>query len=59
MVGRNRGAAGDLRQEHSLAVNYLLEGHDNKLTFEVSRLSLARAGKPDLSEIRDRSQWDV
>ncbi|MCP5119809.1 MAG: porin, partial [bacterium] len=51
--------AGNLRQEHTFVVNWFFEGHDNKLTFDVSRLSLARIGRPDLSDVRFRAQWDV
>jgi hypothetical protein len=40
-------------------VNYFFEGHDDKLTLEIGRDSLARAGLPDLSFTGCRLQWDV
>ena len=49
----------DLQQEHSIVVNWFFEGHDNKLTFDAGRVSLARVGGPDLSRIRYRVQWDI
>jgi len=58
-VDRNVGVPGTLTQEHSIVLNVFIEGHDNKLSFEVGRLSLARVGKPDLAELRYRFQWDV
>ncbi len=58
-VDRNVGVPGTLTQEHSIVLNVFLEGHDNKLSFDVGRLSLARVGQPDLYEYRYRFQWDV
>jgi len=58
-VDRNVGVPGTLTQEHSIVVNVFLEGHDNKLSFDVGRLSLARVNQPDLYEYRYRFQWDV
>lgn len=49
----------DLQQEHSIVVNWFFEGHDNKLTFDAGRVSLAQVGGPDLSRIRCRVQWDI
>ncbi len=58
-VDRNVGVPGTLMQEHTVVVNVFIEGHDNKLSFEVGRVSLARVNQPDLGELRYRFQWDV
>jgi len=58
-VDPNTGRPADLRQEHTVVFNWFFEGHDNKLTLEAGRLSLARPGRPDRSEFRYRVQWDV
>lgn len=54
-VGRTR----DLRQETALVANWFFEGHDNKLTFDVSHLTLDRTSQPGLSANLIRLQWDV
>ncbi len=48
------------REELSLAANWFFSGHNNKLTFDVSRLTLDDAvlGQ-DETENRVRVQWDV
>ncbi|MFK7957797.1 MAG: porin [Lysobacterales bacterium] len=48
------------REELSLAANWFFSGHNNKLTFDVSRLTLddVVTGR-DESENRVRVQWDV
>jgi len=53
------GVPGNRLQEHTVGLNWFLEGHNNKITFDVGRLMLAREGMPDLSEVRYRVQWDV
>lgn len=53
------GLARDLRQETALVANWFFEGHDNKLTFDFSKLTLARAEQPGLSANQVRLQWDV
>ncbi len=58
-VDHNTSAPNDLLHEFAFAVNWFFEGHSNKLTFEVSRLRLNQTGKPDLSDTRYRTQWDV
>jgi hypothetical protein len=59
VVDPNASVAGDLRHEHAFAFNWFFEGHENKLTFEVGRLSLDRPGLPALSRLSYRLQWDV
>ena len=51
--------SGDLQQEHTVVVNWFFEGHSNKLSFDVGRVSLTEAGKPGLSAMRYRMQWDI
>lgn len=51
--------ARDLRQEHSIAMNVFLEGHDNKFTFEVSRLGMQHPVIAGLHRYRYQIQWDV
>jgi hypothetical protein len=53
------GVPGNRLQEHTVGLNWFLEGHKNKITFDVGRLTLAREGMPDLSGTRYRLQWDV
>jgi hypothetical protein len=50
---------GDLLQEHTAVINWFFEGHNNKLTFDAGRVSLAEAGRPDLHGVRFRAQWDI
>jgi hypothetical protein len=41
-------------------VNLFIEGHDDKWTFDVSRLSLQQPGAVGgLHDFRYRLQWDV
>ncbi|MEM7613191.1 MAG: porin, partial [Pseudomonadota bacterium] len=48
------------REELSLAANWFFSGHNNKLTFDISRLDLDdRVIGRDESESRVRVQWDV
>jgi hypothetical protein len=47
----------DLRQEHSFAVNVFIEGHDNKFTFDLSRLSAQ--GSTGFARLRYRLQYDI
>jgi phosphate-selective porin len=48
------------RQEYTLAANWFIAGHNNKLTFDYSYLTLddGLVGR-DVSENRIRLQWDV
>lgn len=45
--------------EHTLALNWFFRGHDNKLTAEVSHLSMERAGIDAGDRNIWRLQWDV
>jgi len=48
------------RQEFTLAANWFFRGHNNKLTFDVSRLRLEDDFfNDDESETRARFQWDI
>ncbi len=50
----------DRRQrELTLAGNLFINGHNNKLTVDVSRLDLDYTGAADESDTRWRVQWDV
>ena len=55
-VDPDRARQDDRVTEVSFVVNWFLEGHDNKLTFDVGRFGLAQA---DRSGIQFRMQWDV
>lgn len=57
-VDQNAAVAGDTQRETTLAFNLYVAGHDNKLTFDVSRLTLNPTGG-DLDDTRWRLQWDV
>ena len=58
-VDPNTAIPSEFRQEHTVLVNYFFEGHSNKLSFDVGRVSLDRADMPNLSVWRYRVQWDV
>ena len=49
----------DRRHELTVAVNWFVAGHRNKLTLDASRLRLEVPGETDLAENRVRLQWDV
>jgi len=49
----------DHQQENTIAVNWFFEGHNDKLVFEVGRLSLQQPAGPDLHTTRYRVQWDI
>jgi hypothetical protein len=48
-----------VRKETTFGVNWFFARHDNKLTFDVSRLSLERVESPPLDDSRVRLQWDI
>lgn len=50
---------GDSRKETTFGVNWFFARHDNKLTFDVSRLSLEQVESPPLDDSRVRLQWDI
>ncbi len=56
-VDPNLNVAHDLLQTHTVAVNYFLEGHSNKFTFDVARIKLNTL--PGYGETRYRVQYDV
>ena len=58
-VDPDRARQYDRVTESSFVVNWFLEGHDNKLTFDVGRFGLAQADGADQSSIQLRVQWDV
>lgn len=45
--------------ESTFVVNWFMEGHDNKLTFDIGRRGLARPSGSDLSRYQIRFQWDA
>ena len=49
----------DWQQELTGALNWFFRGHANKVTLDVSRITLQRADAPDLARSRVRLQWDV
>ena len=58
-IDPNRTQQDDRITEVSLVVNWFLEGHANKLTFDVGRFDRAQADGADRSRIQIRTQWDV
>ncbi len=42
-----------------LAANWFFAGHDNKRTFDYSRLTLDQREGPRLVDHRIRAQWDI
>jgi hypothetical protein len=58
-VDPDTSVGGDRREELTGAVNWFFRGHLNKLTLDVSRLTLEQAAAPDLVSHRARLQWDV
>jgi phosphate-selective porin OprO/OprP len=59
VVDPNTAKPGDVRGEHAFVINWFFEGHENKLTFEVGRVTLNRPDRASLREFRYRLQWDV
>lgn len=49
----------DWREELTAGANWFFAGHDNKLSADVSRVSLEQPGAESLNEWRTRLQWDV
>ncbi len=60
-VDPNTDAGQDFRQEFTTGFNWFFAGHRNKLTIDVSHLTLENEnpGLDDLAEQRVRLQWDV
>ena len=49
----------DNRGEITFGVNWFFAKHDNKLTFDISRLTLEQPMAETLDDLRLRLQWDV
>jgi phosphate-selective porin len=49
----------DSRTELTLAANWFFSGHNNKVTWDVSRLTLEQGEGPRLDDSRVRVQWDI
>lgn len=47
------------RTELTFGANWFFDGHDNKATLDLSRLTLEEPGAPELSDVRLRLQWDI
>ena len=60
-VDPNTDDSGDFRQEFTTGFNWFFAGHRNKLTLDVSHLTLEHADgwQKDYAEQRVRLQWDV
>ena len=60
-VDPNVDAGGDMRQEFTTGFNWFFAGHRNKLTLDVSHLTLEQPSPslPAFAEQRVRLQWDV
>lgn len=58
-VDPNVSAKDDKLQEFTFATNWFFAGHRNKVTMDVSHLTLAQPVGKDLTEQRVRLQWDV
>jgi hypothetical protein len=58
-VDRDTAVDGDLEEEATLVFNWFFAGHNNKLTFDISRLHDENADIGRRWENRIRLQWDV
>ena len=60
-VDPNTDGGGDFRQELTTGFNWFFAGHRNKLTLDISHLTLEqeRPSLPAYTEQRARLQWDV
>ncbi|GJL53963.1 MAG: hypothetical protein NPIRA02_10950 [Nitrospirales bacterium] len=58
-VDPNVSVKDDKLQEFTFATNWFFAGHRNKITMDVSHLTLAQPVGNDLTEQRVRLQWDV
>ena len=58
-VDPNVSVKNDKQQEFTLATNWFFAGHRNKITLDVSHLTLAQPSGTDITEQRFRMQWDV
>jgi hypothetical protein len=58
-VDPDRFVPNDEREEFIVAANWFFAGHDNKLTFDFSRLTLDQPEALRLVDHRIRAQWDI
>jgi hypothetical protein len=58
-VDPDRSRSENQSQEITIAANWFFGGHDNKLTFDVSRLTMEQPEGPRLVRNRFRAQWDI
>ncbi|NKB87036.1 MAG: porin [Acidobacteria bacterium] len=58
-VDPNTEVDADDRRELTFGANWFFAGHDNKLTADISRLTMEQAGADTLADTRFRLQWDV
>lgn len=59
-VDPNADRSNDLQREVTAAINWFFSGHSNKLTFEISHLSVEDPVRLiEQSEERARMQWDI
>lgn len=58
-VDRDTSLGGDGRTELTFGANWFFDGHENKATLDLSRLTLEDPGSPELSDFRIRLQWDI
>ena len=59
VVDQDRARQSDMITETAFVVNWFMEGHGNKLTFDVTRYRLGPVSGTDLSRMQARLQWDV
>ena len=59
MVDQDHARLYDMITESAFVVNWFMEGHGNKFTFDVSRYRLRHESGSDLSRMQIRVQWDV
>lgn len=59
LLDPNTSLPGDLRSEQAFVLNWFFEEHQNKLSFEIGRLTLDRPGLGGLTRLSYRLQWDV
>jgi phosphate-selective porin len=58
-VDPDQALGGDQRRETTLAANWFFNGHRNKLTLDVSRVTDAAAAADSRQQDRVRLQWDI
>lgn len=58
-VDQDRARRFDRIVETAFVVNWFMEGHGNKLTFDIARYRLAQPNGTQQSAVQARVQWDV